>query len=267
MNKFRRNHIVSQFLYRNFTSTSTKRQNQQKVYTLDLIGSICQRKIRSICHKLDYNTCQQEKDFAMLEKIAAESIRNIINSNHNYSDLQNVHGYVGYLIANQPYTRQIFIDKMLETTNSVEVKQGIYGKGALTLMFAKLIMDELMSWESYIYRIDPIKTNEYEDLFITSDNPVDTNRKDAIQVGQTVMYGDVENSRIEDGKRVTKYYWEIPDVSIKEDTYYFLPLNPVTAVYIYKTPSQRNDLIQEKQVIQKMNLNQLRGSTDFAISP
>ena len=55
MNKPRRNHIVSQFYYRNFTSTPNKPQNQQKVCTLDHNGVIeniekSGRRIKSICH-------------------------------------------------------------------------------------------------------------------------------------------------------------------------------------------------------------------------
>ena len=80
-------------------------------------------------------------------------------------------------------------------------------------------------------------------LFVTSDNPVDTNKIDAIQVGQMLMYGDVENARIEDGKKVVKYYWDLPDVSIEKGTYYFLPLNSITGFYVYKISSQRDNLI------------------------
>ena len=265
MSKPRRNHIVSQFHYRNFTSTPDKRQNQQRVYTLDHSGLIKKRKIKSICHKIGYNTEQQENDFRQLEMLAAESIRRIIGGNFHNIDLANVRGYVGYLIANQPHTRQIFIDKIIESTSAVDVKDGIYGKGVLTLMLAKLITDELITWESYIYRIQEVKPNEYQDCFITSDNPIDTNKIDAIEVGQIRMYGDIENARIEDGKKVVKYYWEPPDVSIKKNTYYFFPLDPITGFYVYREPSQREGLIKDEHVVQKTNLNQFRGSTNFAI--
>ena len=78
MNKPRRNHIVSQFYYRNFTSTPNKPQNQQKVCTLDHNGVIeniekSGRRIKSICHEIGYNTEQQENDFRQLEKLAASS--------------------------------------------------------------------------------------------------------------------------------------------------------------------------------------------------
>lgn len=102
-------------------------------------------------------------------------------------------------------------------------------------------------------------------MFITSDNPVQTNRIDAIKVGQMPMYGDVENARMEDGKKVVKYYWELPDLSIEEDTYYFLPLNPITGFYVYRTPSQRRDLMQDEHVVPKTNLNQFRSATKFSI--
>lgn len=270
MSKPRRNHIVSQFYYRNFTSTPDKSQNQQKVYTLDHNGVIENienngRKIKSICHEIGYNTEKEEKNFRQLEKIAASSMRKIIHGNFHNIDLQNVRGYVGYLIANQPHTRQVFIDKVIESTNALEIKDGIYRKGAHTLMLSHLIADILGTWESYIYRVKEVKPNEYEDLFTTSDNPVDTNRIDAIKVGQMLMYGDVENARMEDSKKVVKYYFEFPDISIEEDTYYFLPLNPVTGFYVYRTPSQRDALIQDKHIVQKANLNQFRGATKFAI--
>ncbi len=270
MSKSRRNHIVSQFYYRNFTSTPHKPQNQQKVYTLDHNGVIENienngRRIKSICHEIGYNTEQQENDFRQLEKFAASSIRRIIDGNFRNIDLENVRGYVGYLIANQPRTRQGFIDNVVESTNALEIKDGIYRKGALTLMLTQLIADELGTWESYIYRVKEVKPNEYQDLFITSDNPVDTNRIDAIKVGQMRMYGDVENARMEDNKKVVKYYWEPPSFSIEEDTYYFLPLNPITGFYVYRTPSQRDGLIQDEHVVQKINLNQFRGATKFAI--
>jgi len=57
MSKPPRNHIVSQFYYRNFTSTPDKHKNQQRVYTLDHNGVIeniekSGRKIGSICHEM-----------------------------------------------------------------------------------------------------------------------------------------------------------------------------------------------------------------------
>ena len=270
MSKSPRNHIVSQFYYRNFTSTPDKPKNQQRVYTLDHNGVIenienSGRKIASICHEIGYNTEQQENDFRQLEGLAADSIRRIIEGNFHNTDLKNVRGYVGYLIANQPHTRQVFVDKVIEGTNASDLKDGIYGKGYLTLMLTKLIADELATWESYIYRVKEIKPNEYQDLFLTSDNPVNTNKIDAIKVGQMLMYGDVKNARMEDGKTVVKYYHELPDLSIEEDTYYFLPLNPITGFYVYRTPSQRDALMQDEHVVQKTNLNQLRGATKFAI--
>ena len=206
MSKPPRNHIVSQFYYRNFTSTPDKPKNEQRVYTLDHNGVIeniekSGRKIGSICHEIGYNTEQQENDFRQLEKLAASSIRSIIDGSLHNTDLEDVRGYVGYLIANQPHTRQVFVDKVVESTNALEIKDGIYGKGALTLMLTKLITDELITWESYIYRVQEVGANEYKNLFITSDNPVDTNRIDAIKVGQMPMYGDVENARMEDGKK------------------------------------------------------------------
>ena len=165
MSKPPRNHIVSQFYYRNFTSTPDKPKNQQRVYTLDHNGVIeniekSGRKIGSICHEIGYNTEQQENDFRQLEGLAASSIRRIIDGNFHNTDLKNVRGYVGYLIANQPHTRQVFVDKVVESTNALEIKDGIYGKGALTLMLAKLITDELMTWESYIYRVQEVGPNE-----------------------------------------------------------------------------------------------------------
>ena len=173
---------------------------------------------RRYCHEIGYNTEQQENDFRQLEKLAASSIRSIIDGSFHNTDLEDVRGYVGYLIANQPHTRQVFVDKVVESTNALEVKDGIYGKGTLTLMLTKLITDELVTWESYIYRVKEIKPNEYQGVFITSDNPVVTNKIDAIKVGQMPMYGDVENARMEDGKKVVKYYWEPPDLSIEEAT-------------------------------------------------
>ena len=270
MSKPPRNHIVSQFYYRNFTSTPDKPKNQQRVYTLDHNGVIeniekSGRKIGSICHEIGYNTEQQENDFRQLERLAAGPIRRIIDGNFHNTDLKNVRGYVGYLIANQPHTRQVFVDKVVESTNALEIKDGIYGKGALTLMLTKLITDELITWESYIYRVQEVGPNEYKNLFITSDNPVDTNRIDAIKVGQMPMYGDVENARMEDDKKVVKYYWDLPELSIEEDTYYLLPLNPITGFYVYRTPSQRSDLMQDEHVVEKANLNQFRGATKFAI--
>ena len=270
MSKPPRNHIVSQFYYRNFTSTPDKPKNEQRVYTLDHNGVIeniekSGRKIGSICHEIGYNTEQQENDFRQLERLAAGSIRRIIEGSLHNTDLEDVRGYVGYLIANQPHTRQVFVDKVVESTNALEIKDGIYGKGALTLMLTKLITDELITWESYIYRVQEVGANEYKNLFITSDNPVDTNRIDAIKVGQMPMYGDVENARMEDGKKVVKYYWDLPELSIEEDTYYLLPLNPITGFYVYRTPSQRSDLMQDEHVVEKTNLNQFRGATKFAI--
>ncbi len=270
MSKSSCNHIVSQFYYRNFTSTPDKPKNQQRVYTLDHNGVIeniekSGRKIRSICHEIGYNTKQQEDHFRLLERIAAESILRIIGADFHNIDLVNVRGYVAYLIANQPYFRQVLTNHVVESTNALEIKDGIYGKGSLTLIFTKLITDELITWESYIYRVPEVGPNEYQDLFITSDNPVNTNRIDAIKVGQMLMYGDVENARIEDGKKVVKYYWDLPDLFIEEDTYYLLPLNPITGFYVYRTPSQRSNLMQDEDVVQKTNLMQFRGATKFAI--
>ena len=54
----------------------------------------------------------------------------------------------------------MFVDKVVESTNALEIKDGIYGKGALTLMLTKLITDELITWESYIYRVQEVGAND-----------------------------------------------------------------------------------------------------------
>ena len=268
MSKPRRNHIVSQFYYRNFTSTPHKPKDQQRVYTLDHNGIIenaenSGRKIKSICHEIGYNTEAMEEIFRVAEKLAADSIPKIIHGNFRNIDLQNVRGYIGYLIANQPCIRQSFFDSIIKTTNALDVKDGIYGTGELyTLMLTTLIGNELINWESYIYRIQEVKHNKYKDLFVTSDNPVHTNRIDAIEVGRMPMYGDVDNARMEDGKKIVKYYWDIPTLSIKEDTYYFLPLNPVTGFFVYRSSDR---FIPDDHVVQKANLNQFRGATKLTI--
>ena len=82
MSKPPRNHIVSQFYYRNFTSTPDKPKNEQRVYTLDHNGVIeniekSGRQIGSICHEIGYNTEQQENDFRQLEGFAASAMSTI----------------------------------------------------------------------------------------------------------------------------------------------------------------------------------------------
>ncbi len=258
----KRNHVVSQFYYRNFTSTPDKPKNKQKVWTLGQSGDIEEKKIQSICYEKGYNTDLLEGIFSELERFAAESIKRIINGYFNNTDLQNARGYIAYLIANQTHTRKLIRDHIRNHFNAsdVEVDNGIF-----TLIFAYLIAEELNSWESYVYRIQPVKPTVYKELFITSDNPVDTNNYSAIKIGQMPAYGDIENAKIEEGKRVVKYYFDIPTVYVEADTYYFLPLSPITGLYVYRKPSQRESLIQEKHVVSKMNLNQIRRSANIAV--
>ena len=52
----KRNHVVSQFYYRNFTSSPDKSKTEQRVWTLNQSGDIEEKKIRSICCEWGYNT-------------------------------------------------------------------------------------------------------------------------------------------------------------------------------------------------------------------
>ena len=245
----KRNHVVSQFYYRNFTSTPDKPKTEQRVWTLDQSGDIEEKKIRSISCEWGYNTDLLEGMFRELERLAAESIKRIIDGCFNNTDLQNVRGYIAYLIANQTHTRKLIRDHIRNHFNAsgIEADGGVF-----TLIFTYLIAEELInSWESYVYRIQPVKPTVYKELFITSDIPVDTNNYSAIKIGEMPAYGDTENARVENGKRVVKYYFDMPKISIEADTYYFLPLSPITGLYVYRKDLQRENIIQERHVVRK----------------
>ena len=229
---------------------------------MDQSGDIKKKKIRSICCEWGYNTDLLEGMFRELERLAAESIKRIIDGCFNNTDLQNARGYIAYLIANQPHTRKLIRDHIRNHFNAsgIEADGGVF-----TLIFAYLIAEELNNWESYVYRIQSLEPTVYKELFITSDTPVDTNNYSAIKIGEMPAYGDIENARVENGTRVVRYYFDIPKISIQADTYYFLPLSPITGLYIYREPSQRENLIQDEYVVSKMNLNQIRRSTTIAI--
>ena len=190
--------------------------------------------------------------FALWETEFSESINKIIESNQSLKDINNIKWLIIYFLSNQPNYRTALTRG---TEESISIEDRIKGKGFLTELGMSPTFLLLSDWNHYIERIKPVDNKQ----FITSDNPVHIQYTvgSKFEGGWRLEYTDpptIEGANLE------------TTVTIPHDAIFFLPLNPLTGFYLYKNPNRREDIINTKDLIQKINISQIRQSKEYAFS-
>lgn len=299
-------HYISNFYFRNFTYdlSEERDKNKLRVYALNKNGKIEPKKTSSLCQMRGYNSTNEEfesfkliksefesmysrleqypnrtfegtnlkvkdiinkeqlKDlilkkeapletrFSLMEKKLSNSVNAILEGNQGLKDLVSIKYLIIYFLSNQP-------DSRAAVTRGTEgsIDDRIKGKGFLTEFSISQVPLLLSGWKHYIVRIKPADNKQ----FITSDNPV--------HIQYTV------GSKFEGGWRIK--YTDPPTIkganfqttiTIPDEAIFFLPLNPFTGFYLYKNPNRREDIINTKCLIEKMNISQIRQSKEYAFS-
>ena len=193
-----------------------------------------------------------ETKFSQIETEFSQSVNAILEGNQSPNDIVNIKYLIIYFLSNQPDYRTAVTRG---TEESVSIEDRIKGKGFLTEFAISQVPLLLSDWKHYIERIKPADNKQ----FITSDNPV--------HIQYTV------GSKYEGGWRIE--YTDPPTikgadlettVTIPHDAIFFLPLNPLTGFYLYKNPNRREDIINTKNLVEKMNISQIRQSKEYAFS-
>ena len=283
MNKEPKGHYISNFYIRRFTCDLTEERNKEKlrVYTLNKNGKIEKKRTSSLCQIRGYNSTNEEYEafellksqlqspnakhlykfivaseapmeekFAQMEEKFADSVDAIIEGRQIPVDIVNIKYFIIYLLSNQPHYRAAL------TRGGVEsVENRIKGKGFLTQMALSQTLPLLSDWEHHIERIKPTDNKQ----FITSDNPVHiqyTTGSD-FEGGWRLEY---DNSSTIEGADTTT------TITIPHDAIIFLPLNPLTGFYLYKNPNRMEDIIKTQDLVEKMNISQIRQAKEYAFS-
>ena len=193
-----------------------------------------------------------ETKFALMETKFAQSVNAILEGNQRLKDIINIKYLIMYFLSNQPDYRAALTRGKEE---SVSIEDRIKGKGFLTQLAISQTLPLLSDWEHYIERIKPTDNKQ----FITSDNPVHIQYTTASEFKGGWRLEYTNPPTIEGVDMETT-------ITIPHDAIFFLPLNPLTGFYLYKNPNRREDIINTKNLIEKMNIGQIRQSKVYAFS-
>lgn len=196
-----------------------------------------------------------EIKFERMESELADSVDAILEGNQRLIDIANMKYLLNYFLSNSPNYRAA-----VTRDGEGSVNERIKGKGILTELAISQTFPLLSDWEGYIVRIKPTDNQQ----FITSDNPVHIQYtiESEFKGGWKLEYtNDDPRITVADGKEFT-----CTTITIPHDAIFFLPLNPFTGFYLYKNPKRREDIIKTQNLIEKMNISQIRQSKEYAFS-
>ncbi len=196
-----------------------------------------------------------EIKFENMESVFADSVDAILEGNQRLKNIVNMKYLLNYFLSNSPNYRAA-----LTRGEEGSVNERIKGKGFLTELAMSQTFPLLLDWEGYIVRIKPTDNQQ----FITSDNPVHIQytMESEFKGGWKLDYtNDDPRITVADGKEFI-----CTTITIPHDAIFFLPLNPFTGFYLYKNPKRMEDIINTKNLIEKMNISQIRQSKEYAFS-
>ena len=283
-----------------------REKGKLRVYVLDKHGKIEKKRINSLCQMRGYNSTNEEyeafektkldieqmksgleqspnktfegtnqkvKDIIDVEQLSelmvtreapteikfakqiepklADSVDAILEGNQRPIDIVNMKYLLIYILSNSPTYRAA-----VTRGEEASVNERIKGKGHFTELNLSQTLPLLSDWEGYIARIKPTDNKQ----FITSDNPVHiqyTNNSE-FKGGWELKYNESE-PRVIGGTHLIS-------ITIRHDAIFFLPLNPLTGFYLYKNPKRMEDIINTENLIEKMNISQIRQSKEYAFS-
>ena len=302
--KEQKQHWLSAFHIRRFTCDlmEERDKNKLRVQVLDKHGKIEKKRINSLCQIRGYNSTNEEyeafelmksrleqspnktfegtnqrvKDiidveqiyelmvareapieikFERMESVFADSVDAILEGNQRLIDVVNMKYLLNYFLSNSPNYRAA-----VTRDGEGSVNERIKGKGFLTELAISQTFPLLSDWEGYIVRIKPTGNQQ----FITSDNPVHIKytMESEFKGGWKLEYTNNDpRITVADGAEFT-----CTTITIPHDAIFFLPLNPLTGFYLYKNPKRMEGIINTENLIEKMNISQIRQSKEYAFS-
>lgn len=209
-------------------------------------------KLEQLWEIIERKETPMETKFSLMETDFSQSVNAILEGNQSLKDIVNIKYLIIYFLSNQPDYRAALTRGAEE---SISIEDRIKGKGFLTEFALSQVPLLLSGWKHYIERIKLADNKQ----FITSDNPVHIQYTvgSKYEGGWRIEYTD---SPTEDSAKLAT------TITIPQDAIFFLPLNPFTGFYLYKNPNRREDIINTKNLIEKMNISQIRQSKEYAFS-
>lgn len=210
--------------------------------------------VEQIYELMETREAPTEVKFERMELKFADSIDAILEGNQRPKDIVNMKYLMMYFLSNSPNYRAA-----VTRGEEGSVNERIKGKGFLTELTMSQTLPLLSDWKGYILRIKPT----YNQQYITSDNPVHIQytMESEFKGGWKLEYTNDDPQTVADGKELTGI-----SITIPHDAIFFLPLNPLTGFYLYKNPKRMEDIVNTKNLIEKMNISQIRQSKEYAFS-
>ena len=165
-------HYVPRFYLKNFAFNFNEKK--LSVYSMTKEGKIPSKpnQIGDISQEKNYNTKQQESDQAQLEKRHSVILEKFIETpiGEKFDAFDEFINFVSFMMANNVSTRIGVAGALHETLKEkygIIVNSGHKKKLPLSCAISECIFEELQTWQFI-----PIKKEDNEKIFITSDNPV-----------------------------------------------------------------------------------------------
>ena len=135
------------------------------------------------------------------------------------------------------------------------------------MILMQLFIELMAKWKCAVYRI----TEKEEDIYITSDNPIHSGD---MKITTKWFIPSIEEINRSTNKIVFYELWrtkkeerETPHIfQVPEDTIICLPLNPKTAIYLYQNEEQKKRMMKDKNIVSKMNYEQIKNAKEYVIS-
>lgn len=295
-------HYISQFYFRKFgfetrdnPKTEKERKRGIRVYTLNKKAAcilprgiyssdkeisakpkciIERRKPNTLCNIYQYNSQDQETLLSKLENTCSVSIDAIINKNFNSEDIRNIKMLIAFFYSNTPSMRQRIgspLEELIHAPPSVvsdeelkeieeligySLKDGIKGKLAVSASLVIQLINQLITWD---YHLEYISEKENQE-FVTSDSPVCSitiSQENGLSTHEGWEYSNIDGS-ISLNKNVN-------EIIIPQDMIFYFPINPKTAIFLYRKPKEKQYIPNFKDHIKNMNWAQFATSDKYII--
>ena len=176
-------HYIPKFLLRQFSMNPKASKSKKKVYCLYKDGSICEKRVKDICKRLNYNIANQETELSVIEGEISQTVRKIVDNKNQNLDLDHqeqlmLYKLVALLITGLPEFRQGLVDfeseliseKMKDKFNmnfKIKRDRPMEGRLELTTVYLDKLVEKLA--ESYVITIT---TLAHDKSLIISDSPL-----------------------------------------------------------------------------------------------
>lgn len=297
-------HYISQFYFRRFgfetrdnPKTEKERQRGIRVYTLNKKAAcilprgmyssdkeisakskciIERRNPETLCNIDKYNTQEEEPLLSIVERGCSVSVDAIINKNFNSEDIRNIKMLIALFYSNTPSMRQRIgnpLEELMHAPPSVvsdeglkEIEEligyplidGIKGKLAVSASLAIQLINQLITWD---YHLEYISEKENQE-FVTSDRPVCSitiSQENGLSTHEGWEYSNTNGSTISIPKKVN-------EIIIPQDMIFYFPIDPKTAIFLYRKRKEKQYIPNFKDYIQDVNWAQFATSDKYIIA-